>query len=77
MNENLKKAFLQITEKSNRNLETAKAFLETELETKSATSPMATNNTGYGAELVNSVIYGDELYSMIAQDKANIFSMLP
>lgn len=48
-----------------------------ELRAKGATDPMSTTNTGYGAELTNAVQYKDELYSMVIEDKQNIFGQLP
>lgn len=47
------------------------------LATKAVTDAMHTGNTGYGAEMVTSYIYKDEMYSLIVQDKKSILPMLP
>jgi len=57
--------------------ETAEEKRQEALRAKGATDPMYTGNTGYGAEMVATYLYKDELYSMIARDKKSLISMLP
>lgn len=51
---------------------------EAELDaTKWVADAMHTGNTWYGAEMTQSAIYSDEMYSLIVQDKKSILPMLP
>lgn len=83
MNQSLKDGLEFISKKMNRNVEAVKAEAEAateekaELRAKGATDPISTSNTGYGAELIHDVLYKDELYSQVIEDKQNIFGMLP
>jgi len=83
MNASLKNSVEFIAKSMGMNSENVKAVAEDvtaeqkELRAKGATDPMTTTNTGYGAELTTAVQYGDELYSMVIEDKQNIFGQLP
>jgi len=83
MNASLKNSVEFIAKSMGMNSENVKAVAEDvtaeqkELRAKGATDPMTTTNTGYGAELTNAVQYKDELYSMVIEDKQNIFGQLP
>lgn len=83
MNTSLKNSVEFIAKSMGMNSENVKAVAEEvtaeqkELRAKGATDPMSTSNTGYGAELTNAVQYKDELYSMVIEDKQNIFGQLP
>lgn len=82
MNKSLIESYTKVMTLLGKDAEAAKAVVE-EVKaerveaTKGFADAMHSGNAGFGAEMVQTYVYSDELYSMIAQDKASLLSFLP